>query len=80
MITTVRKWGNSLGIRIPKAIAEDANIEEGMALHIRQGGNQIVLEPVRPQIYKLDDLLGRVSKKNLHTEIDAGAAQGRETW
>ncbi len=28
MATTVQKWGNSLGIRVPKAIAEQTNLAD----------------------------------------------------
>jgi AbrB family looped-hinge helix DNA binding protein len=29
MNLTLRKWGNSIGIRIPKSIRQDANLKEG---------------------------------------------------
>ncbi len=80
MITTIRKWGNSLGIRIPKAIAQDAQFEEGMAVDVRQRGDQIVLKPVDAGKYELDGLLEKVSGENLHTEADTGSPQGTEAW
>lgn len=80
MITTIRKWGNSLGVRIPKAIAHDAHVEEGMAVDIIQSEGRLILNPVTSKDYRLSDLLKKVTKKNLHTEVDMGAAQGSEVW
>ena len=35
MITTVQKWGNSLGVRIPKPLAEDTRLHEGSQVDVR---------------------------------------------
>ncbi|WP_229677316.1 AbrB/MazE/SpoVT family DNA-binding domain-containing protein [Psychrobacillus lasiicapitis] len=34
MVTKVSRWGKSLGIRIPKSIAERLGIKEGTELNI----------------------------------------------
>ena len=80
MVTKIQKWGNSLGVRIPKALAEDARVKEGMAVDIRQSDRGLLLTPVRSKDFSLDELLKKVTKKNLHTEMDTGAPQGSEAW
>ena len=39
MVTKVRKWGNTQGIRFTKAILEDAevNVGEEVSVSVRQG-------------------------------------------
>ena len=80
MQTTIQKWGNSLGLRIPKAFAEEAGVEAGSAvdLAVRDGG--LVVTPVRNHRYVLQDLLDGITRDNKHEEIDSGAAVGREAW
>ena len=80
MITKVRKWGNSLGVRIPKPVAREAHVTEGMNVDIREEKNRLVIIPVKRPQYELGQLLKRVSKKNLHQEIDFGGPEGKEAW
>jgi len=78
--TTISKWGNSLAIRIPLAIAKQASLGEGdcvrMALD-RDGA--IVLRPTRRK-YDLSDLVARITPKNRHRETDWGRPEGEESW
>jgi antitoxin MazE len=80
MNAKIQKWGNSLALRIPKALARDTHLEDGsvVSLAVRQG--KVVIEPARKAKYRLDDLLKGVSKKNLHRSVDTGPAVGREAW
>jgi antitoxin MazE len=34
MIARIQKWGNSLGVRIPKNVAQDARIQEGSSVDL----------------------------------------------
>ncbi len=43
MITTIQKWGNSLGLRIPKTIAETISITEGTDVTIEVIGASLIL-------------------------------------
>lgn len=40
----------------------------------------IVIEPVRRKVYKLDELLGGITGKNLHQPVAMGASVGKEVW
>ena len=35
MRATICKWGNSLGLRIPRGLAEDAGVTEGYIVELR---------------------------------------------
>jgi len=76
----VSKWGNSLAVRIPLAIARQASLGEGDCVTValeRNGG--IVLRPARRK-YELSDLVSRITQKNRHPETDWGRPLGEESW
>ena len=77
---TVSKWGNSLAVRIPQAIAKGARLSEGdcLALDLDRDGN-IVLRATRRR-YALSELVSRITSKNRHRETDWGQPQGEESW
>jgi antitoxin MazE len=80
METKIRKWGNSLGLRIPKTFAEQTGVREGSTVDISVEADRLVVTPVRVEAYRLADLLDRVTKDNLHDEIDFGDPRGKEVW
>lgn len=80
MIAMVQKWGNSLGVRIPKPIAQDSSMREGSAVEMTVQNGRVILTPTPRPRYELGSLLQSVSKKNLHAEVSAGEAVGGEAW
>lgn len=79
MVTTVQRWGNSLAIRIPKAFAAQAQLTENSDVNIAVDGDRIIVTPARRE-WKLDQLLGDISKSNRHGELKWGDRTGRESW
>ena len=79
MRTRVQKWGNSLAVRIPKPFAEGAGLRLSSEVEVSLEKGEVRLSPVRPR-WKLRQLLSKVTKRNLHTEVDSGPAVGREAW
>jgi antitoxin MazE len=80
MHVRVRKWGNSLAVRIPKPLAEDVEVKEGTVLNLAVSKGRVVATPVQKKKISLKQLLAKVNKRNLHEEIDSGSPVGRETW
>ena len=78
MTAKVQKWGNSLALRIPKALADELRLEQGSAVELRGVDGKLIVEPHRPPQYRLEDLLEKVSRRNLHAEIKTGRPVGRE--
>ena len=78
MKATVRKWGNSLALRIPRSLADDADVKEGSRVEMHLEGNRLVI--VAAQEYDLKKLLGDVTQENIHTEIETGRSVGNEMW
>ena len=80
MRATVQKWGNSLAIRIPKAFAEDTRLRQGTEVEMTQQDGKLVVVPVSRPVYKLSELLAKVTPKNLHKSVDWGKPRGKEIW
>jgi len=76
----VKKWGNSLGLRIPQAIANQINIQDGSRINLVLKNNKIELTPAISEEYRLNDLIELMSEANLHNEISSGQPQGKEIW
>jgi len=80
MVTRIQKWGNSLGLRIPRAFAADVEVKAGSFVDIRVENGDLIIRPVRRREYVLSELLEGVSPDNLHEEIGTGDPVGRESW
>lgn len=79
MLTTIQRWGNSLAIRIPKAFALQAGLEDNGAVDIFVEGDKIVVSAA-PKEWKLEDLLSGITRRNSHKEIMWGDREGGEAW
>jgi len=75
----VQKWGNSLGLRIPKVIAEEIGLKENTPVELSLKKKKIIISPIKPEI-TLKKLLSQVTEENLHSEVDTGSPRGREIW
>jgi antitoxin MazE len=78
MRATISRWGNSLGLRIPRGLAEDAGLAEGSVIDLRVEDGRLIAEPVA--VENLESLLAKVTPKNLHRELFVDSPRGRETW
>ena len=80
MQTKVQKWGNSLGLRIPKSFAEQAGVEAGSEVDLAVEDGELIVRPRRKPRYELNHLLRSVTAKNVHKEVATGDPVGREAW
>ena len=80
MRSRVQKWGNSLAVRIPKALATDLGLvlESEVDLTVEDG--RFVLRPLVVPRFELKALLEQVREENIHDEVDFGNAAGSEVW
>ncbi len=77
MQSYVSKWGNSLGIRIPKALATEVGLTEGAQVELKVKEDCIVIYRKK---YELKSLLSKITDDNLHEEIQIGSPVGNEQW
>lgn len=80
MRTKVVKWGNSLGLRIPKSFAEEVRVSEGSIVDLSMEDGRLVIRVATQTEYSLEELLGGITVENLHSEVDSGEPVGGEEW
>jgi antitoxin MazE len=80
MQTKIQKWGNSLGLRIPKSFAAEAKVEAGSTVDLSVKDGELVVKPIRRRKYELRDLLKAINSRNIHREVETGDPVGREAW
>jgi antitoxin MazE len=72
---TLRKWGNSIGVRLPKPMLEQVGPKEGAQVDVLVEGDHLVIRRGNP---KLADLLDQCKPENRPDPIDFGPPVGRE--
>ena len=77
--TQIAKWGNSLGLRIPKSVALEAQVDEGDTVDVSVKNGVIIIRPNR-QTYSLEQLVAKITPRNRHNESDWGTPIGDEAW
>jgi len=82
MQVQIQKWGNSAGIRIPKAVMEQVGTQVGGILEASVQGHALILKPAKPR-YKLSDLLAQCDETAPVVELGAWEdinPVGQEVW
>lgn len=79
MSTTVQKWGNSLGIRIPSQIAEMIAVGQGSEVDLVVSDDHTLIVIPKKKKPTLEELLARCKTENRHEEIDFGV-EGKELF
>ena len=80
MRTRVQKWGNSLALRIPKSFATEVGLQRETSVEVSLTNGKLVITPIAKPKLDLKQLLAKVTRENLHHEVDTGPAIGNETW
>jgi antitoxin MazE len=80
MTATIQKWGNSLAVRLPKALADEARMREGAKVELVSTPEGVLVKSKRkpkPR-YRLSALLAGITAHNVHPETDWGPSVGKE--
>ena len=80
MKARVRKWGNSLAVRIPKPLADEANFRVGEAVELEISGPGRIEVRSRKLRPTLKDLVTKITPENRHSETEWGGPIGKEIW
>ncbi|MGB6103361.1 MAG: AbrB/MazE/SpoVT family DNA-binding domain-containing protein [Pusillimonas sp.] len=70
----IKKWGNSAAVRLPSSMMKSLKLSPEDIVELRLERGTLVIQPVRSEEYLLGQLLGGIKPKNVHPEIDFGAA------
>ncbi|HET9096732.1 MAG TPA: AbrB/MazE/SpoVT family DNA-binding domain-containing protein [Candidatus Baltobacteraceae bacterium] len=80
MRTRVDRWGNSLGVRLPKSVAERIGLREGDPVEMEIDGNAVIVRRAGPR-YTLDQLLENLAPETRHEDYFADSGfVGRERF
>ncbi len=77
MQVQLTRWGNSLGMRIPKELASRFGLLEGARVEVRAEADRIVITLPRPK-YRIEDLVADMTHDNMRQAFDWGPDFGRE--
>jgi antitoxin MazE len=81
MKVAFQKWGNSLALRVPKAMAQEIGASDGKAAEMSVRDGKLVIEVTKPKRRNtLDELVAGITPENRHEEIDWGPPVGNEVW
>jgi antitoxin MazE len=62
--TKIQRWGNSLGLRIPRSFAEEADVGPGSEVDLSIQDGDLIVKPARRRVYSLKNLLRKVTSRN----------------
>jgi len=77
MQLAIKKWGNSVGVRIPSIILNELQLQAESLIDIRVENGKIIIEPVRAE-YDLSKMISEITPENLHQEVSTGSPIGKE--
>ena len=77
MQVRVSRWGESLGVRIPKDAALGVGLTEGSVVELSDEDGRLLLTPAAAR-YRLADLLKGVIPEAMRDAFEWDAPQGRE--
>ena len=80
--TIVRKWGNSIAVRVPGASARKFGLKEGTTVRIieEEKTRSLSIRPLREREYSLAQLVSHITPHNRHEQTEWGAPRGKEVW
>lgn len=82
MKVKVAKWGNSLGLRLPKAAVDATGLKPGAEVDVTIEGRDLrVRQPIPIAPYRLEDLLAEMDRSGPENEpetVDWGPDRGSE--
>jgi len=86
MTTTLQAWGNSQGVRIPKALLNALQLKTGMRLQVELSPKKdsIIVKPSQETVtirgrHKIEDLVSKMPRSYKSQEFFSQPS-GREVW
>lgn len=78
MLSKIRKWGNSLALRVPRSILDSACIKENDSVEFIAEKNMITIRKKNEEYRNLDELFAGYTGNAICEELDTGSPAGNE--
>lgn len=80
MQVSLQKWGNNQGIRIPKSIVNEMNLDKNQKFVLTIEDEKIILTKQQENISLIRELFENYETENNQREFDWGKPRGNEVW
>lgn len=80
MIATIKKWGNSQGLRFSKEMLSGLDLEIDDKVKIEVVDKKIIIYKAEAENIRLSDLFAEYDGEYKPGEIDWGKQKGDEAW
>ena len=78
MIVKAAQWGNSIGVRIPRALAKKKGIDVDTHVEVNETEDGVIIKPIGKKEYSLEELVKGITPQNRHPEVNFGGPVGKE--
>jgi antitoxin MazE len=75
MMVTLQRWGNGIGVRLPRPMLEQVGLKEGSRVEVLAEDTHLI---IRRERLTLADLLAQCEPENRPDPIDFGPPVGRK--
>ncbi len=80
MQVSLQRWGNSQGIRIPKSIVNEMNLDKNQKFDLTIQDEKIILTKQQENFSLIRELFENYETENNQIEFDWGKPKGNEIW
>ena len=80
MSTSIAKWGNGQGIRIPKGILERLQWKSGQKVNLIVENDELKIRAVQNERKSIQELFEGYEENYQCQEFDWGEPEGKEVW
>ncbi|MBK7421974.1 MAG: AbrB/MazE/SpoVT family DNA-binding domain-containing protein [Propionivibrio sp.] len=79
-ILDIKHWGNNLGVRLPAAVAREANFHADQRVRVSVEAGRVIISPMADAPLTLEQRLTRFDPARHGGEVMVGTPQGAERW
>ncbi len=79
-ILDIKHWGNNLGVRLPAAVAREANLHADQRVRISVEAGRVIITPIADAPLTLAQRLARFDPSRHGGEVMVSPPQGAEQW
>ena len=80
MTTSIQKWGNSQGVRIPKMLLDAVKWSENEEVTITVYDGKLRIEKAKKERESIMELFENYEEEYTPEEVDWGKPEGKEVW